>query len=121
MLCIYTSYNRFCVEHKTKLIKVSHIFLTRVSSETCGGLPGLLLTLRDVGVSSLKVGYIYMYAWNEEMSHEIVDAQRVVTTLVQSRYIICSQLCIHPLPDFWSSRSAGLYGDCEEDLLSMGR
>ncbi|KAL8170576.1 hypothetical protein V2J09_022380 [Rumex salicifolius] len=36
---------RFCTEHKIKLSKIDHIFLSRVSSETAGGLPGLLLTL----------------------------------------------------------------------------
>ncbi|KAH7657828.1 Ribonuclease Z protein [Dioscorea alata] len=33
---------RFCTEHKIKLSKIDHIFLTRVSSETAGGLPGLV-------------------------------------------------------------------------------
>ncbi|XP_024515118.1 tRNAse Z TRZ4, mitochondrial isoform X1 [Selaginella moellendorffii] len=40
---------RFCVEHKIKLSKIDHILFTRVCSETCGGLPGALLTLaRDL-------------------------------------------------------------------------
>ncbi|XWS20248.1 hypothetical protein CRYUN_Cryun31cG0084000 [Craigia yunnanensis] len=40
---------RFCTEHKIKLSKIDHIFLSRVCSETAGGLPGLLLTLADMG------------------------------------------------------------------------
>lgn len=36
---------RFCTEHQIKLSQVDHICLTRVCSETAGGLPGLLLTL----------------------------------------------------------------------------
>ncbi|GMH15986.1 hypothetical protein Nepgr_017827 [Nepenthes gracilis] len=40
---------RFCTEHKIKLSKIDHIFLSRVCSETAGGLPGLLLTLAGIG------------------------------------------------------------------------
>ncbi|KAH0721288.1 hypothetical protein KY290_006210 [Solanum tuberosum] len=36
---------RFCTEYKIKLSQIDHICLTRVCSETTGGLPGLLLTL----------------------------------------------------------------------------
>ncbi|XP_075103366.1 tRNAse Z TRZ4, mitochondrial isoform X6 [Nicotiana tabacum] len=39
---------RFCAEHKIKLSQVDHICLTRVCSETAGGLPGLLLTLAGI-------------------------------------------------------------------------
>ncbi|XP_021620709.1 tRNAse Z TRZ4, mitochondrial isoform X4 [Manihot esculenta] len=40
---------RFCAEHKIKLSKIDHICLSRVCSETAGGLPGLLLTLAGMG------------------------------------------------------------------------
>ncbi|CAH9095462.1 unnamed protein product [Cuscuta europaea] len=40
---------RFCTEHKVKLSKIDHIFLSRVCSETASGLPGLLLTLAGMG------------------------------------------------------------------------
>ncbi|XP_040966559.1 tRNAse Z TRZ4, mitochondrial-like [Gossypium hirsutum] len=40
---------RFCAEHKIKLSKIDHICLSRVCSETVGGLPGLLLTLAGMG------------------------------------------------------------------------
>ncbi|NP_001312412.1 zinc phosphodiesterase ELAC protein 2-like isoform X2 [Nicotiana tabacum] len=39
---------RFCAEHKIKLSQVDHICLTRVCSETAGGLPGLLLSLAGI-------------------------------------------------------------------------
>ncbi|KAL6578843.1 hypothetical protein OROMI_009059 [Orobanche minor] len=42
---------RFCTEHTIKLSKIDHIFLSRVCSETAGGLPGLLLTLAGKGLS----------------------------------------------------------------------
>ncbi|GAB2293508.1 tRNAse Z trz4, mitochondrial [Dionaea muscipula] len=43
---------RFFTEHKIKLSKIDHIFLSRVCSETAGGLPGLLLTLAGMGEES---------------------------------------------------------------------
>ncbi|XVE52052.1 hypothetical protein DITRI_Ditri02bG0089700 [Diplodiscus trichospermus] len=46
---------RFCTEHKIKLSKIDHIFLSRVSSETAGGLPGLLLTLAGMGEEGYSV------------------------------------------------------------------
>ncbi|XP_031269758.1 tRNase Z TRZ3, mitochondrial-like isoform X2 [Pistacia vera] len=46
---------RFCTEHKIKLSKIDHIFLSRVCSETAGGLPGLLLTLASIGDEGLSV------------------------------------------------------------------
>lgn len=47
---------RFCTEHKIKLSKIDHIFLSRVCSETAGGLPGLLLTLAGMGEEGMSVG-----------------------------------------------------------------
>ncbi|KAF3588959.1 hypothetical protein F2Q69_00031495 [Brassica cretica] len=49
---------RFCTEHKIKLSKVDHIFLSRVCSETAGGLPGLLLTLAGIGEDGLSVSVL---------------------------------------------------------------
>ncbi|OVA20274.1 tRNase Z endonuclease [Macleaya cordata] len=46
---------RFCTEHKIKLSKIDHIFLSRVCSETAGGLPGLLLTLASMGDEGMSV------------------------------------------------------------------
>lgn len=46
---------RYCTEHKIKLSKIDHIFLSRVCSETAGGLPGLLLTLAGIGEEGLCV------------------------------------------------------------------
>ncbi|KAL6054622.1 TRNase Z endonuclease [Balamuthia mandrillaris] len=38
---------RFCIEHKVRLKKISHIFLTKLSWDFTGGIPGALLTLAD--------------------------------------------------------------------------
>ncbi|KAF7814244.1 tRNase Z TRZ3, mitochondrial-like [Senna tora] len=50
-----TGLQRFCTEHKIKLSKIDHIFLSRVCSETAGGLPGLLLTLAGMGEEGMTV------------------------------------------------------------------
>ena len=39
---------RFCIEHKVKMSKINGIFLTDLSSQTTGGLPGALLTMSDL-------------------------------------------------------------------------
>ncbi|KAK8936191.1 hypothetical protein KSP39_PZI013536 [Platanthera zijinensis] len=62
---------RFCTEHKIKLSKVDHIFLTRVSSETAGGLPGLLLTLAGMGEEGMLVNI-----WGPSDLKFLVDAMR---------------------------------------------
>jgi ribonuclease Z len=43
---------RFCTEHKIRLSKINHVFLTELRPETIGGLPGLLLTIADTFSSS---------------------------------------------------------------------
>nr|BAC41975.1 unknown protein [Arabidopsis thaliana] len=62
---------RFCTEHKIKLSKVDHIFLSRVCSETAGGLPGLLLTLAGIGEQGLSVN-----VWGPSDLKYLVDAMR---------------------------------------------
>ncbi|KAJ7198699.1 hypothetical protein O6H91_Y499900 [Diphasiastrum complanatum] len=61
---------RFCVEHKVKLTKIDHIFLTRVCSETTGGLAGALLTLAgEVGMA--------VNIWGPSDLRYLVDAMRL--------------------------------------------
>ncbi|XP_043704195.1 tRNase Z TRZ3, mitochondrial isoform X2 [Telopea speciosissima] len=62
---------RFCTEHKIKLSKVDHIFLSRVCSETAGGLPGLLLTLAGMGEEGMSVN-----VWGPSDFKYLVDAMR---------------------------------------------
>jgi ribonuclease Z len=49
-------FQRFCVEHKVKMTKVSSVLSTRATTHTLGGLPGLLLTMRDVTAGGLLSG-----------------------------------------------------------------
>ncbi|KAI4355610.1 hypothetical protein L6164_004367 [Bauhinia variegata] len=62
---------RFCTEHKIKLSKIDHIFLSRVCSETAGGLPGLLLTLAGMGEEGMSVKI-----WGPSDLKYLVDAMR---------------------------------------------
>ncbi|KAL7222149.1 hypothetical protein ACSBR1_023958 [Camellia fascicularis] len=62
---------RFCTEHKIKLSKIDYIFLSRVCSETAGGLPGLLLTLAGMGEEGMSVN-----VWGPSDLRYLVDAMR---------------------------------------------
>ncbi|KAG6543814.1 hypothetical protein Mapa_014654 [Marchantia paleacea] len=62
---------RFCIEHKIKLSKLDHVFLTRVCSETASGLPGLLLTLANTGENGMAVNL-----WGPSDLNYLVDAMR---------------------------------------------
>lgn len=62
---------RFCTEHKIKLSKIDHIFLSRVCSETAGGLPGLLLTLAGMGEEGMSVN-----VWGPSDLKYLVDAMK---------------------------------------------
>lgn len=46
---------RLAHEHKTKLTRLEHIFVTRRSWHCFGGLPGLSLTIQDAGVSHISI------------------------------------------------------------------
>ncbi|KAJ6648448.1 Ribonuclease Z, mitochondrial [Pseudolycoriella hygida] len=46
---------RLSHEHKTKLARLEHIFMTRTTWDRTGGLPGLALTLQDNGVPSVTL------------------------------------------------------------------
>jgi len=45
-------FQRYCFQHRLKLGKINDIFLTRMSTEAAGGLPGLYITLSDYGVQA---------------------------------------------------------------------
>jgi ribonuclease Z len=46
---------RLAHEHKMKLSKLEHIFLTYPTWENLGGLPGVALTIQDVGVPEITL------------------------------------------------------------------
>lgn len=46
---------RIAHEHKYKLIKLEHIFVTSASWNNLGGMPGMLLTIQEAGVPKVSV------------------------------------------------------------------
>lgn len=46
---------RLAHEHKIKMAKLEHIFITHPIWENIGGLPGLALTLQDSGVPDITL------------------------------------------------------------------
>lgn len=46
---------RLAHEHKVKLSRLDHIFITSKTWKNLGGLPGLSLTLQDVGVPNITL------------------------------------------------------------------
>lgn len=46
---------RLAHEHRTKLTRMEHIFLTRKTWNRVGGVPGLCLTLQEIGVPKLSL------------------------------------------------------------------
>ena len=46
---------RLAHEHKLKLSKLEHLFFTTNSWENVGGVPGVALTIQDVGVSGITL------------------------------------------------------------------
>lgn len=46
---------RLAHEHKTKLTRLEHIFITQRSWHRIGGLPGLSLTIQDAGVPNITL------------------------------------------------------------------
>ncbi|KAJ1658309.1 hypothetical protein IWQ61_002432 [Dispira simplex] len=49
------SLQRFGGEYKVRFAKLSHIFFTQVNWATLGGLPGMMLTLGDVGIKKMHL------------------------------------------------------------------
>ncbi|XP_024892683.1 ribonuclease Z, mitochondrial [Temnothorax curvispinosus] len=46
---------RLAFEHKYKLIKLEHVFVTSATWNNLGGMPGMLLTIQDAGVPTINV------------------------------------------------------------------
>ena len=45
-------FQRYCYQHRLKLGKLSDVFLTRMTTEAAGGVPGLFITLSENGIHS---------------------------------------------------------------------
>lgn len=67
---------RLAHEHKTKLTRLEHIFITRRSWHSIGGLPGLSLTIQDAGVDKIEIH-------GPKKLHDIFRAMRKFVILKQ--------------------------------------
>ncbi|PWA65919.1 hypothetical protein CTI12_AA334150 [Artemisia annua] len=81
---------RYCTEHRIKLSKIDHIFLSRVCSETAGGLPGLLLTLAGTGEEGISVN-----VWGPSDFKYLVDAMK---SFIPNAAMVHSR-CFGPSPN----------------------
>ncbi|PWA89273.1 tRNAse Z4 [Artemisia annua] len=77
-------------EHRIKLSKIDHIFLSRVCSETAGGLPGLLLTLAGTGEEGISVN-----VWGPSDFKYLVDAMK---SFIPNAAMVHSR-CFGPSPN----------------------
>ncbi|XP_060176784.1 tRNAse Z TRZ4, mitochondrial-like isoform X2 [Lycium barbarum] len=87
---------RFCTEHKIKLSQVDHICLTRVCSETAGGLPGLLLTLAGMNKGSPEsTGHVDI--WGPPNLDLLVNAMKnfVPHATMVNKHIIPDDIKVH--------------------------
>jgi ribonuclease Z len=50
-------FQRFCVERRVRLARLSAVFTTRVGADATGGLPGMLLTMADTSCGGLLAGH----------------------------------------------------------------
>lgn len=68
---------RLAYEHKIKLVKIEHIFVTHSSWKNLGGLPGLTLTVQEMEVPK----------FNLHGPPEVEDIYRLTKTFVKARSI----------------------------------
>ena len=69
-------FQRFCVEHKVRLTKVTSVLATRVTTEATGGLPGMLLTMADTTAGGLLTAHGGMTVHGPPGLHTLVNAFR---------------------------------------------
>eukprot|EP00624_Nannochloropsis_granulata_P002597 evm.model.NODE_23078_length_13312_cov_30.534330.2 len=55
MLNVGEGTQRLAMEHKVRLTRFDHIFLTALTPEALGGLPGMLLTMADCGKTVISI------------------------------------------------------------------
>lgn len=78
---------RLAHEHKVKLARLEHAFITYKSWENIGGLPGLALTIQDIGVPSIMlhgppgVEHLFRITSNFLLTRDIEITKREFTEL----------------------------------------
>jgi ribonuclease Z len=68
---------RFCIQHKIKLGKISNVFFTRTSYDSMGGIPGFMLTLETANALQPESKNVSMFG--PEGIKEFLDSIRPFT------------------------------------------
>ena len=80
---------RVCSEHKVRLGKLQNVFFTRLNWQNVGGLPGLAMTLRDMGTPFLRLHGPESLAEFDEALGSVLRKENV-------KLEICRQLTGYP-------------------------
>ena len=103
---------RFCAEHKMRLAsKLQRVLLTRLCWDTCGGLPGMLLTMNEAGhagtirlhgpsrftqlVSSFRA-FVIRHAMPQEVSATPEDWPDATRHCFQESGIVATPILLRP-------------------------
>ncbi|KAK2075685.1 hypothetical protein QBZ16_001793 [Prototheca wickerhamii] len=74
-------YQRYCVERRLKLSRISALLLTRAGAATTGGLPGALLTMADSSAGGLLAGQAGLTVHGPRGLGDLVNAYRTFVNL----------------------------------------
>lgn len=101
-------FQRFCVEHKVKLTKISSVLTTRVTTEATGGLPGMLLTMADTTAGGLLTGHVGMTVHGPPGLHTLVNAFRTFVNVRDMGLKVMEFGGARDVPDSSSTSGGGI-------------
>lgn len=101
-------FQRFCVEHKVKLTKISSVLTTRVTTEATGGLPGMLLTMADTTAGGLLTGHVGMTVHGPPGLHTLVNAFRTFVNVRDMGLKVMEFGGARDAPDSTSTTGSGI-------------
>lgn len=99
---------RFCMEHRQRIVRCDGLFFTRICSETLGGLAGMLLTLADQGRPTLAafggpglVDYLSATRHFMRRGDVVLNATEIADSSVDGKALLdlqLSDLTVRPIP-----------------------
>lgn len=115
---------RLAHEHRTKLARLEHIFMTRTSWSTIGGLPGLCLTVQDAGVPELT---LYGPAGLNEMFQATrrfvvlrdLKVRAVETNSKETEHFDDVVMTVQYVPIYKKTLAGDTKGETEEELVAV--
>ena len=79
---------RFCLEHKLRVSKLRNVFLTRTHWDCVGGLPGLIMHMRDSSLNELSLN---LYGPQELVAYDRAVAYVINKTRLQFNLNVLSE------------------------------